>query len=151
MLDTLKSLPEDPAELQGLVTLLAAEVKSQALMIERLQHQLHGANRHRFGSKSESMEQLQLFQENTEIAVAAEEPLSRQNPQRLKRRTSRNANPCQIITGSQATGFICGAGLQQMRRRSEGSGRRYHRRVGICAGSLCCKPDHPAPCCLRPL
>ena len=75
MLDTLKSLPEDPAELQGLVTLLAAEVKSQALMIERLQHQLHGANRHRFGSKSESMEQLQLFQENTEIAVAAEEPI----------------------------------------------------------------------------
>ena len=74
MLDNLKSLPEDPAELQGLVTLLAAEVKSQALMIEKLQHQLHGANRHRFGSKSESMEQLQLFQENTEIAVASAVP-----------------------------------------------------------------------------
>ncbi len=74
MLNDLKSLPDDPTELQGLVTLLAGEVKSQALMIEKLQHQLHGANRNRFGSKSESMEQLQLFQENTEIAVASAVP-----------------------------------------------------------------------------
>ena len=40
-------------------------------MIEKLQHQLHGANRHRFGSKSEGMDQLQLFAENEEIAEAA--------------------------------------------------------------------------------
>ena len=26
--------------------------------LEKLQHQLHGANRHRFGSKSEGMDQL---------------------------------------------------------------------------------------------
>ena len=37
----------------------------------KLQHQLHGANRHRFGSKSEGMDQLQLFAENEEIAEAA--------------------------------------------------------------------------------
>ena len=67
-------MPNDPVELQGLVTLLSSEVKSQALMIEKLQHQLHGANRHRFGTTSESLEQLQLFTENVEIAVATEEP-----------------------------------------------------------------------------
>jgi transposase len=73
MLNDLESLPNDPVELQGMVTLLASEVKSQALFIEKLQHQLHGANRHHFGSKSESLDQLQLFVENEEIAAAAEE------------------------------------------------------------------------------
>jgi transposase len=74
MLDDLISLPEDPAELRQVTELLMQEVKSQALMIEKLQHQLHGANRNRFGSKSESLDQLQLFTENAEIAAAAEEP-----------------------------------------------------------------------------
>jgi len=73
MLNNLESLPNDPVELQGMVTLLAREVKSQALFIEKLQHELHGANRHRFGSKSESLDQLQLcLAEDEEIAVAAE-------------------------------------------------------------------------------
>ncbi|MBV1897205.1 MAG: IS66 family transposase [Rhodobacteraceae bacterium] len=70
MPNALANLPEDPAELRQVTELLAAEVKAQALMIEKLQHQLHGANRHRFGSKSESMDQLQLFAENEDIAQA---------------------------------------------------------------------------------
>lgn len=70
MLNDLESLPNDPDELQSMVTLLASEVKSQALFIEKLQHQLHGANRHRFGSTSESLDQLQLSLENEEIAAA---------------------------------------------------------------------------------
>ncbi|MFK5978123.1 MAG: IS66 family transposase [Rhizobiaceae bacterium] len=73
MLNDLKSLPDDPVELQGMVTLLATEVKLQALMIEKLQHQLHGANRHRFGSTSETLDQLQLSLENEEIVAATEE------------------------------------------------------------------------------
>jgi transposase len=73
MLNNLESLPDDPVELQDMVTLLAREVKSQALFIEKLQHQLHGANRHRFGGKSESLDQLQLFVENEEIAAANKE------------------------------------------------------------------------------
>ena len=72
MLNDLESLPNDPDELRGMVTILAKEVKSQALFIEKLQHQLHGANRHRFGSTSETLDQLQLSLENEEIAVAAE-------------------------------------------------------------------------------
>ena len=73
MLNDLESLPNDPVELQGMVAFLVREVKSQALFIEKLQHQLRGANRHRFGSKSESLDQLQLFVENEEIASAADE------------------------------------------------------------------------------
>ncbi len=56
-----------------MVTLLASELKNRDLKIADLKHQLAGHNRHRFGSKSESLEQLQLFVENEEIAVAAEE------------------------------------------------------------------------------
>ncbi len=73
MLNTLKNLPKDPTELRQVSELLAAEVKALTLKVEQLQHQLHGANRHRFGSKSEAMDQLQLFAENEEIAKAATE------------------------------------------------------------------------------
>ena len=71
MLNALDNLPEDPVELRRVTELLASEVKARALMIGKLQHQLHGANRHRFGSKSEGMDQLQLFAGNEEIAEAA--------------------------------------------------------------------------------
>jgi transposase len=73
MLNALKTLPEDPAELRQVSELLIAEVKTLTLKVEQLQHQLHGANRHRFGSKSESLDQLQLFTENEEIGEAAVE------------------------------------------------------------------------------
>ena len=64
MLNDLKSLPDDPAELKGLVTLLSSELKNRDLKIADLKHQLAGHNRHRFGSTSESLVQLQLFVEN---------------------------------------------------------------------------------------
>lgn len=60
MLDVDKSLPEDPDELRQFTALLLAEVKSQAVLIEKLRHQLAGHRHHRFGTKSESVEQLQL-------------------------------------------------------------------------------------------
>ncbi|MCP5071698.1 MAG: hypothetical protein GY947_00175, partial [Rhodobacteraceae bacterium] len=73
MLNVLDNLPEDPTELRQVSTLLAAEVRALTLKVEQLQHQLHGANRQRFGSKSESLDQLQLFVENEEITRAATE------------------------------------------------------------------------------
>ena len=73
MLNVLDNLPEDPTELRQVSTLLAAEVKALTLKVEQLQHQLHGANRHRFGSTSEGMDQLQLFAENEEIAEVVTE------------------------------------------------------------------------------
>jgi transposase len=71
MLNVLDNLPEDPIELRQVSELLAAEVKASTLKVEQLQHQLHGANRHRFGSTSESMDQLQLFAENEDRAECA--------------------------------------------------------------------------------
>lgn len=74
MLTDLDIVPEDPAELRAVNRLLADEVKALTLKVEQLQHQLAGHNRHRFGSKSESLDQLNLvFQEDEAIAEAAEE------------------------------------------------------------------------------
>ncbi len=50
MIDMAKALPEDPAELRKFTQLLLAEVKSQAMLIEKLRHQLSGHRAHRFGS-----------------------------------------------------------------------------------------------------
>jgi len=71
MLDVTKLLPEDPAELRVFTALLLAEVKSQAVLIEKLRHQLASHRAHRFGASSETSEQLQLALETTEIAIAA--------------------------------------------------------------------------------
>ena len=71
MLDVTKSLPEDPAELRAFTALLVTEVKAQAVLIEKLRHQLAGAHAHRFGTSSETSEQLQLALEMSEIAIAA--------------------------------------------------------------------------------
>ena len=60
MLDIDKSLPNDPVELRQFTALLLAEVKSQAVLIEKLRHQLAGHRNHRFGASSESIDQLQL-------------------------------------------------------------------------------------------
>ncbi len=70
MLDVAKSLPEDPEELRRFTALLLAEVKSQAMLIEKLRHQLAGHRSHRFGPSSETIEQLQLALEASEISVA---------------------------------------------------------------------------------
>jgi transposase len=45
MLSDVDIQSDDPAELRRVNALLTAEVKSQALMIEKLQHQLAGHNR----------------------------------------------------------------------------------------------------------
>ncbi len=77
MLSDVDIQSDDPAELRRVNALLAAEVKSQALMIERLQHQLAGHNRHRFGSKSESLGQLRLFVQvgYASAAAAGDQPI----------------------------------------------------------------------------
>ena len=60
MLDNAKILPNEPAALKGLVTSLAWKMKSRALFIEKLRHQLAGMRQHRFGSRSEALDQLAL-------------------------------------------------------------------------------------------
>ena len=46
-------------------------MKTQAILIEKLRHQLAGHRAHRFGASSETAEQLQLALETSEIAAAA--------------------------------------------------------------------------------
>ena len=71
MLDEIVPLPEDPEELRTFTARLLAEVKAQAILIEKLRHQLAGHRAHRFGGSSETAEQLQLALETSEIAAAA--------------------------------------------------------------------------------
>jgi len=72
MLDDLQNLPDDSPRLKEMVTALAGELKSRDILIEKLKHQLVGHKRHRFGSSSESLDQLQMsFAEDEAIAEAA--------------------------------------------------------------------------------
>lgn len=73
MRDALKSLPEDPIELRAVSEHLMAEVQSQTYQIETLKAELHGHRKARFGSKSESLDQLTFdLAEDAEIEAAAE-------------------------------------------------------------------------------
>lgn len=73
MLETLKSLPDDADDLKDLIALMGEEIKSLTLKVEDLQGQLAAHRKARFGSKSESLDQLAFdLQEDTEIARAAE-------------------------------------------------------------------------------
>ena len=71
MLDEPGVLPDDPDELRAFTARLLAELKAQAVLIEKLRHQLAGHRAHRFGSSSETADQLQLALETSEIAAAA--------------------------------------------------------------------------------
>ena len=73
MLDAPKTLPSDPGQLRATAEGLLDLVKAQALRIAKLEHQLAGHNRHRFGSKSENLDQLQLrLEEETAAAQNAD-------------------------------------------------------------------------------
>ena len=73
MLDALKSLPEDPAELRTVSELLMAEIQSLTYQNEKLKAELHGHRKARFGSKSEGIDQLALdLSDDQEIEAAAE-------------------------------------------------------------------------------
>lgn len=73
MLDALKSLPEDPAELRAVSERLMAEVQSLTYQNEKLKAELHSHRKARFGFKSESLDQLAFdLAEDAEIEAAAE-------------------------------------------------------------------------------
>ncbi len=68
MLNSALNLPDEPDQLKHLVGAPASEVKSQALLIEKLKHQLTGMRQHRFGYSSEAINQLQLSLEDEDVA-----------------------------------------------------------------------------------
>jgi len=96
MLDTFKSLPEDPTELRAVSKLMAAEIQSQAYQIEKLKGQLAGHQKARFGSKSETLDQLTFdLAEDTEIEAAVDAQKAEQCPDAkpTKRKHSRKPLP----------------------------------------------------------
>ena len=64
-------IPSKPAKLRAFTVGLLAELKNRDLLIEKLRHQVAGQNTHRFGSKAEGVDQLQLRLEDDEVADAA--------------------------------------------------------------------------------
>ncbi len=74
MLSALESLPDDPAKLKGLVSRMDQEITSLTYQVEKLKAELAGHRKARFGSRSESMDQLAFdLQEDEEIEAAANE------------------------------------------------------------------------------
>ncbi len=71
MANVASSLPDDPSELRRFTTQLLAEVKAQAILIEKLRRQLAGHRVSRFGTSSETLDQLHLALEMNEVAAAA--------------------------------------------------------------------------------
>ena len=79
MLEAFSDLPDSVAALQAMIALqndklsiFEAEIKERDYRIEKLEHQLAGLRRHQFGTRSESLDQLELTLEEEEIARAVE-------------------------------------------------------------------------------
>jgi transposase len=97
MLDETQRLPDDPAELRAAAERLVVLAKAQALRIAKLEHQLAGLRRQRFGATSESLEQLDLALEETEIELArAADPAAPEDAAEARRRPRRKPLPEQL-------------------------------------------------------
>lgn len=118
MLKDASKLPDDPQELKSVAIQLATTVKSQALEIERLKHQLAGHLRHRFGSKSEASDQLnlQLRLEEEETAAARVTPAADESDPEPKEKPKRKPLPStlprveEVLTPGDAC--ACGGALR---------------------------------------
>ena len=106
------TLPEDPAELRAAAESLVGLVKSQALQIEKLKHELAGHRRHRFGAKSETLDQLQLRLEDEEIAAATAEPPVQGDAVKAKAKPKRKPLPAELPRNEEvlSPGETCACG-----------------------------------------
>ena len=126
MLIAPESLPDNPAELRAMNRLLAAEVKSLTLKVEQLRHQLSGHSRHRFGTKSEGLDQLQLsLAEDEAIGEAAagddasQEQATDKSARKAKDKPKRNPLPKHLERNEQVftpgdNCSQCGGSLKQL-------------------------------------
>ena len=89
-------LPENVAALQAMVLSKDGEIRVRDLMIEKLKHQLAGHQKHRFGSKSETLDQLALDIEDREIAEAVTKPQSEERPTTPKDKPKRKPLPPEL-------------------------------------------------------
>ena len=126
MSQSFTDLPEDPQELRKIAELMADTVKNQALMIEKLNYQLKGMQKHRFGSKSETAEQLglKLFEQEVDEALmdeAAEESPAKEAPQKPKR----EALPKKPASSKPAGRARANKGVWRLRRQAADPERRH--------------------------
>ena len=146
MLDAPRTLPSDPDELRQTAEGLVELVKSQALRIDKLEHQLAGLRRHRFGSKSETLDQLELRLEEEEIAASKTVPPVHNDTASPKPRPKRKPLPADLPRNEEvlSPGAACA-----LRRQTEDAGRGRHRGAGIRARTLRGEPHRPPPHGLR--
>jgi len=114
MYDAPKFLPSDPTELRVAAEGLVELAKAQALQIEKLKHQLAGHQKHRFGSKSESSDQLnlQLRLEEEETAAARVTPPEEMTDHEPKQKPKRKPLPASLPRNEQvlSPGEACKCG-----------------------------------------
>ncbi len=87
------TLPEDYGELKEFTTQLLAEIKAQAMLIEKLRHQVAGQKAWRYGSTSEQTKQLMLALEASEVAEAAMTAKMKLPPEEPKDKPKRRPIP----------------------------------------------------------
>jgi hypothetical protein len=106
MLEAPQNLPEEAADLRALLASreveivgFKAELRTRDLLIEKLKHQLAGLRRHRFGARSESLDQLELTLEDEEIARAGETPATTDDdvPVQQERQPKRKPLPDHLL------------------------------------------------------
>jgi len=164
MLNNANDLPNDPAALKGLVTSLASELKFRDILIEKLKHQLAGMRQHRFGSRSEALDQLALTLEDEEIAAPAQEPVpdDADPPEAPKDKPKRKPLPGhlpryeQVLSPGDACGE-CGGKLktlgEDVTEELEYIPGRFvvNRIVRPRMACTCCERFHQAPLPSRPI
>ena len=111
-------VPDDPAKMRDLVDVLMSELKSRDIRITDLEQRLAGMNRHRFGTRSENADQLNLTLENAEIAATVE-------------------------TAGRETDGAAFWELPLLRQRHAAHRRGCDGRAGIHPRPLCSEPDCP--------
>lgn len=152
MLDDASKLPDNPDELKSVATQLANTVKSQALEIERLKHQLAGHIRHRFGSKSETSEQLnlQLQLEEEETAAARIAPPDEEPNTVKKEKPKRKPLPPELLRNEEvlSPGESCKCG-GPLRTISEDVTEELEYIPGRFVVNRFVRPRMACPCCER--
>lgn len=119
MLDSASNLPDDPRDLKDMVVRLAAELKARDVKIAKLEHQLAGHRRQRFGATSETLDQLQLRLEEEEIAAAEAEPPAQDDAVEPKAKPKRKPLPAslprneEVLCPGDACG-VCGGTLKRL-------------------------------------
>jgi transposase len=119
MIEDASTLPDDPPLLKGLIASMASELMSRDLLIAQLRHQLAGLRRHQFGSRSESLDQLELTLEEAEIARAAERRAEPPTPCEDRQQPKRRPLPdhlsrSETVLSAGETCASCGGTLKRL-------------------------------------